>query len=162
MSSILRKNELEQLAELPVVKNLSVGIVVADWNHDITWSLAESAVTTLKQYGCADADIKLSHVPGTVELTYAARTMAMQGVDAVIIIGCVIRGDTPHFDYVCQSVTQGCTLLNAEGDTPIIFCVLTVENEQQALDRAGGVVGDKGIEAAMAAVTMAANRRSRP
>lgn len=153
----------EQLRSLPVVKNLKVGVVVAQWNSHITEALLDSALTTLRKYGCADSHLPVWHVPGTVELTYGAASMieSFHDLDAVIVIGCVIRGDTPHFDYVCQSVTQGCTMLNATGGTPVIFCVLTVENERQALDRAGGAVGDKGIEAATAAVTMADIARRR-
>ena len=95
-------------------------------------------------------------MPGTVELTYGAAQMARSGrYDAVIIIGCVIRGGTPHFDYVCDSVTQGCAYLNATQQVPIIFCVLTCDDMQQALDRAGGSLCNKGTEAAEAAIKMA-------
>lgn len=100
-------------------------------------------------------------VPGAIELTFAASQLIESSLfDAVIAIGCVVRGDTPHFDYVCQSVTQGITALNADCDIPVIFGVLTVESEKQALDRiAGGKVGDKGAEAAEAAIRMIAFRR---
>ena len=97
----------------------------------------------------------MCHVPGTVELTYAASKMVHSGrYDAVIVFGCVIRGGTPHFDYVCDSVTQGVAMLNAEGKVPVIFGVLTTDDEQQAIDRAGGVLGNKGTEAAEAAIKM--------
>lgn len=133
----------------------SVAIVVAKWNSHITEALATAAVDHLKKAGLDEENIVVKHVPGTVELTYAAAKL-YENFDAVIVIGCVIRGDTPHFDYVCQSVTQGCAQLNAEGLTPVIFCVLTVENEQQALDRAGGALCNKGTEAAQAALDMIA------
>ena len=95
-------------------------------------------------------------MPGTVELTFGASALIEESLfDAVIVFGCVVRGDTPHFDYVCQSVTQGVTSLNADCDIPVIFGVLTVNNEQQALDRAGGCLGNKGAEAAVAAIKMA-------
>lgn len=140
---------------LPKVKDARVAIVAAEWNSHITSPLAEGAVSVLKANGFTDDDIYLCHVPGTVELTFAAsQLIETEQFDAVIIIGVVIRGDTPHFDYVCQSVTQGMTALNADCDIPVIFGVLTVENEQQALDRAGGCVGNKGAEAAEAAIKM--------
>ena len=93
------------------------------------------------------------HVPGAVELTYGAASL-IDNYDAVIVFGCVIRGGTPHFDYVCQSVTQGVTDLNSRGTTPVIFGVLTVDTEQDAIDRAGGALGNKGTEAAEAAIKM--------
>ncbi len=96
-------------------------------------------------------------MPGAVELTYAAaRVIEHQHPDAVIVFGAVVRGDTPHFDYVCESVTQGVTLLNSTGDVPVIFGLLTVDNEQQALDRIGGPAGHKGVEAAETAIRMIA------
>ncbi len=96
-------------------------------------------------------------MPGTVELVNAAAMALthMPDLKAIILLGCVIRGDTPHFDYVCQIVSQGTAELNARGDAPVIFGVLTVENQQQALDRAGGALGNKGAEAAVAAIHMA-------
>lgn len=131
-------------------------IVVAKWNAQITDALLQGAVDTLHAAGVADTNISILRVPGTVELVSGAR-MAIDHLkpDAVITLGCVIRGDTAHFDYVCMSATQGITTLNAEGGVPVIFGVLTVENLQQALDRAGGKLGNKGSEAAVAAIEMA-------
>lgn len=138
-----------------------VAIAVARWNGHITSRLAEGAEWTLKEAGFKPEDIDIYEVPGAVELTFAASQLIETEVyDAVIVFGCVIRGDTPHFDYVCQSVTQGITQLNADIDTPVIFGVLTVNNEQQALDRVGGPAGHKGIEAAQAAMDMIRFRRS--
>lgn len=131
-----------------------IAIATARWNGHITSALRDGAVKTLREAGVAD-DIMCFDVPGAVELTFAAsQLIETESFDAIIIFGCVIRGDTPHFDYVCQSVTQGITALNADCDTPIIFGLLTVENEQQALDRIGGPAGHKGIEAAQAALDM--------
>ena len=131
-------------------------IVKAEWNSHITDALAAGARATLAEAGLDDSSIVEITVPGTVELTFAAqRAIRMLRPSAVIVIGCVIRGDTPHFDYVCQSVTQGVTMLNAQGDTPVVFSGLTVENEQQALDRAGGLLGNKGAEGAATALAMA-------
>ena len=98
------------------------------------------------------------HVPGTFELPYAAAKLQQLGVyDAIIVIGCVIQGDTPHFDYVCQGVTQGITQLNAEAVAPVIFSVLTTNTMEQALDRAGGRLGNKGVEGAVTAIKMIYN-----
>ncbi|MDE6556317.1 MAG: 6,7-dimethyl-8-ribityllumazine synthase [Duncaniella sp.] len=145
---------------LPEVKDARVAIVAAEWNGHITGALADGAVAVLRDNGFKEDDIYLCHVPGTIELTFAAsQLIETEQFDAVIVIGVVIRGDTPHFDYVCQSVTQGMTALNADCDIPVIFGVLTVENEQQALDRAGGIVGNKGAEAAEAAIKMIAFNR---
>ena len=142
---------------LPRIEDLDVAIVVAEWNGHITGALRDGAVNTLKEYGLKDEDVACYDVPGAVELTFAASQLIEASMyDAVIVFGCVVRGGTPHFDYVCQSVTQGVTALNADCDTPVIFGVLTVDTEQDALDRAGGVLGNKGAEAAEAAIKMAA------
>lgn len=131
---------------------MGIAVVRTQWNEHITSLLAEGAVQTLQQAG---AYVKEFVVPGAVELTYAAqRLIDTEEFDAIIVLGCVIKGDTPHFDYVCQSVTQGITSLNADGPVPVIFGVLTVLNEQQALDRCGGPAGHKGIEAAQTAMQM--------
>lgn len=137
-------------------EDMRVAIATAQWNSDITHALQQGAVDTLVAAGLdPDKDIDCFEVPGAVELTFAAsQLIEASRYDAVIVFGCVIRGDTPHFDYVCQSVTQGITSLNADCDIPVIFGVLTVENHQQALDRAGGTLGNKGSEAADAAIAM--------
>jgi 6,7-dimethyl-8-ribityllumazine synthase len=130
-----------------------VGIVCAEWNDQITGALLQGALDLFEKEGYED--ITVARVPGTVELTYGAAQMARTGrYDAVIMIGCVIRGGTPHFDYVCDSATQGCSYLNATQDVPIIFCVLTTDDLQQALARAGGALCNKGTEAAEAAIKM--------
>lgn len=146
---------------LPKLENVRIAIAVAEWNGHITSALCNGAVTLLKENGLADEDIAVVSVPGAVELTFAASKLIETGnFDAIIIIGCVIKGDTPHFDYVCQSVTQGMTSLNADCDIPVIFGVLTVNEEQQALDRAGGALGNKGTEAAETALKMVALNRA--
>lgn len=134
---------------------MRVAIVRTLWNSHITEALAEGALKTFAAAGIEPDMVDVFEVPGAVELTYAASQLIETGAyDAVIVLGCVIRGGTPHFDYVCQSVTQGITNLNSECDIPVIFGVLTVDNEQQALDRAGGALGNKGSEAANAALLM--------
>lgn len=138
-------------------------IIVADWNKDYTWAMAEGAKQTLLENGVAEENILVQHVPGTIELTYAAGRLIPQPninnrrsrFDAIIVIGCVIKGETPHFDYVCESVTNGITMLNSKGVTPVIFSVLTVLNEKQAKERSGGKLGNKGIEGAVTAIRMA-------
>lgn len=132
-----------------------IAIVDTAWNAHITTQLRQGAVEALKKAGMTDEQIDTYQVPGAVELTFAAsQLIETSSYDAIIVFGCVIRGETPHFDYVCQSVTQGVTALNADCDTPVIFGLLTVNNEQQALDRIGGKAGHKGIEAAMTALDM--------
>ncbi|MFG6423358.1 MAG: 6,7-dimethyl-8-ribityllumazine synthase [Paramuribaculum sp.] len=143
---------------LPVIGHgARVAVITAEWNGHITSKLARGAVETLTANGILPSDIISIPVPGAVELTYAAaRVIEHQHPDAVIVFGAVVRGDTPHFDYVCESVTQGVTLLNSTGDGPGIFGLLTVDNEQQALDRIGGPAGHKGVEAAETAIRMIA------
>lgn len=145
---------------LPKLEDVRIAIAVAEWNGHITSRLRDGAVDTLRAYGLDGDSIAVVDVPGAVELTFAASKLIETGhFDAVIVIGCVVRGDTPHFDYVCQSVTQGVTSLNADCDIPVIFGVLTVNEEQQALDRAGGSLGNKGSEAAETAIKMVAVNR---
>lgn len=158
MSTILNTNGTE--LEIPGVlkpDNFKCAIFTAKWNSDVTHALRDGAIEVLHKAGVGDNAIYLEDVPGTVELANAAG-MALKTkpeLSAVIIIGCVIRGDTPHFDYVCEIVSQATARLNAEGGAPVIFGVLTVDNQQQALDRAGGALGNKGAEAAVAAIEMA-------
>lgn len=131
-----------------------VAVVKTAWNHRITDALEAGCLKVLREKG---AEPVCETVPGAVELTFAAARLAeMPGIDAVVVLGCVIKGDTPHFDYVCQSVTQGITLLNATKPVPVIFGVLTVLQEAQAWERVGGVHGHKGEEAALTALQMVA------
>jgi 6,7-dimethyl-8-ribityllumazine synthase len=165
MTTDLSQYDSSTLPSADILKRQHYAIVVADWNSEITHALAQGATDTLIKHGVEEENIHITHVPGTVELTYGAN-MAMReryslkSVSAVIVIGCVIKGDTPHFDYVCQSVTQGVTLLNARApiestSCPVIFSVLTTLDKQQALDRAGGKLGNKGVEGAITAIKMA-------
>ena len=156
MTTDLSKYDANQLPSADVLGRQRYAIVVADWNSEITFALTQGAIDTLVKHGVPAENIDVIHVPGTIELTYgAARITKEERVDAVIVIGCVIQGETPHFDYVCQSVTQGVAMLNAQGKVPVIFSVLTVLNQQQALDRCGGKLGNKGIEGAYTAIRMA-------
>lgn len=140
---------------LPSAADMCFGIVVAEWNRDITEALLEGAVRTLRAAGCSDLNIQIKYVPGAFELTLGAQFFAeYTDVDAVIVLGCVIQGDTRHFDFICQGVTQGITQLQIQWNMPIAFGVLTVNDKQQALDRCGGCLGNKGDEAAAAAIEM--------
>ena len=154
MTTDLSKYDANTLPNAAILREQRYAVIVADWNSDITYAMAQGAIDTLVKHGVQEDHITVTHVPGTVELTYAAARV-MDKVNAIIVIGCVIQGETPHFDYVCQSVTQGVTLLNARGTTPVIFSVLTTLNRQQALDRAGGKLGNKGVEGAVTAIQMA-------
>lgn len=151
---------MKQYAPTPVEfqEPVRVAVVRTEWNSHFTSMLADGAVKTLEQAG---AEVETFVVPGAIELTFAAQTLInSEAFDAIIVHGCVIKGDTPHFDYVCQSVTQGITALNVDGPVPVIFGVLTVLDEQQALDRCGGSAGHKGVEAATTALSMVAFNRS--
>ena len=145
---------------VPDARKMRFGIVVSDWNREVTWSLMKGAKKTLKKHGTPDNNIIIKHVPGSFELTLGAQFLAeYDDLDAVICLGCVIQGETPHFTYICQSVSQGITQLNLEYNVPFIFGVLTTLNQQQAVDRSGGKLGNKGDEAAVTAIKMAALQR---
>ena len=145
---------------VPDTADMRFGIVVSDWNKDVTWSLLEGTVNTLRKHGATDENIVVKHVPGSFELTIGAQFLAeYDDLDAVICLGCVIQGETPHFTYICQGVTQGITQLNLEYNTPFVFGVLTTSDLQQAKERSGGKHGNKGDEAAITAIKMAALQR---
>jgi len=145
---------------VPDARKMRFGIVVADWNHEVTNALLDGATTTLKMHGATEKNIVVRHVPGSFELTLGAQFLAeYDDLDAVICLGCIIQGETPHFNYLCQGVTQGITQLNLEYNIPFIFGVLTTLDLDQALERAGGRLGNKGAEAAITAIKMAALQR---
>ncbi len=132
------------------------GIVVAEWNKDITGALLDGCVSTLEKHGALPENIHVKTVPGSFELVYGAQQLCKNdGFDAIIILGSVIRGDTPHFDYICQGVTFGISRLNATQNIPVIFGLLTTDDHQQAVDRCGGKLGNKGDECAVDAIKMA-------
>jgi 6,7-dimethyl-8-ribityllumazine synthase len=130
-------------------------IVVAEWNEEITEALYEGAYESLISNGVKKSNIIRKNVPGTFELTLGALIMAdKKVVDAVICLGCVIQGETPHFDYICQAVAYGITEINIKTKKPVIFGVLTTLDQKQALARAGGKYGNKGEEASLTAIKM--------
>ncbi|MDA7567943.1 6,7-dimethyl-8-ribityllumazine synthase [Flavobacteriaceae bacterium] len=147
-------------ATVPSVKNIRFGIVVSEWNAVITEGLFQGAHDTLIDCGVALSDIVQCNVPGSFELIYGSKKMQNCDVDVVIAIGCVIQGETKHFDFVCEGVTQGIKDLNVLNDTPVVFCVLTDNTIEQSIARSGGKHGNKGIEAAITAIKMATLRRN--
>lgn len=156
MATALHNLSDYDLNSVPNAENMCFGIVVAEWNPDITGALLEGCVKTLEKHGAQPENIHVKTVPGSFELVYGAHQMVLHGgYDAVIILGSVIRGDTPHFDYICQGVTYGIAHLNTISEIPIIFGLLTTDNLQQATDRAGGCLGNKGDECAVDAIKMA-------
>jgi 6,7-dimethyl-8-ribityllumazine synthase len=141
---------------VPDASNMCFGIVVAEWNPDITGELLNGCVATLERHGALPENIHVKRVPGSFELIYGAHQMTLNdGYDAVIILGSVIRGETPHFDYICQGVTEGIARLNATGSIPVVFGLLTTDTLEQAQARAGGRLGNKGDECAVVAIKMA-------
>lgn len=141
---------------LPNAKKFKVGIVVSEWNDQVTEGLFSGAKEALLDCGMLEENIVRWNVPGSFELIFGAKRMIEvdEELDAVIVIGCVIKGETMHFEFVCEGVTQGIKDLNLISEIPVIFCVLTDNNEQQSLDRSGGAHGNKGTEAAVAALKM--------
>ena len=147
--------------QIPDAQGMRIGIVVSEWNDNITQELLNGAVNTLEKYGVSKDDIIVKSVPGSFELVYGCAQLVKSNlVDAVIAIGCVIRGDTPHFDYISSGVTQGIANLNQSNDIPVVFGVLTTNNLQQAEERSGGIIGNKGDEFAVTAIKMADFLRS--
>lgn len=144
-------------ATIPNAKDFRFGIVVSEWNPEITKNLHKGAIETLIDCGALTENIISWDVPGSFELVFGCKKMIQtENLDAIIAIGNVIQGETKHFDFVCEGVTQGIIDLNVKYDIPVIFCVLTDNTKQQSLDRSGGKLGNKGIECAVAAVKMAA------
>lgn len=142
---------------IPNANKFRFGIVVSEWNSEITQNLHTGAIETLINCGAIKKNIISWDVPGSFELVYGCKKMIeTENLDAIIAIGNVIQGETKHFDFVCNGVTQGIVDLNVKYDVPVIFCVLTDNTKQQSLDRSGGKLGNKGIECAVAAIKMAA------
>lgn len=156
MSTTLHHLSDYDASKVPDASNMCIGIVVSEWNPEITGALLDGAVSTLEKHGALPENIHVKTVPGSYELVYGAHQMVLNGgYDAVIILGCVIRGETPHFDYICQGVTNGIATLNSKSEIPIIFGLLTTNDLQQAKDRSGGKLGNKGNECAVVAIKMA-------
>ncbi len=161
MSSELKNLSCYDPAAIPDASNLSIGIVVAEWNEDITTSLAQAAIDTLLKHKVKKENIYITYVPGSFELPKGTKFLIDNSkLDAIICIGCVIQGETRHFEFICQAVSQGIMKLNLNTDIPVIFGVLTTNTRQQAEDRAGGKYGNKGVESAIAAIKMASLKKN--
>lgn len=155
MASLLKNLDDINTEGLQSIANKRIAIVTAEWNEEVTFVMRNGAVDFLRQYGATDSDLLVKQVPGSFELVYGAqKVLERDQVDGVIVIGCVIQGETPHFDFICQAVALGIADLNIKFGKPVIFGVLTTLNQAQALDRAGGKHGNKGIEAAATLVKM--------
>lgn len=145
---------------IPSANDFRFGIVVSEWNENITLNMYKGAIEALLENGAKEENIIRWDVPGSFELIYGSKRMIeTQNVDAVIAIGCVIQGETKHFDFVCEAVSQGIKDLNVQTDVPVIFCVLTDNTMQQSIDRSGGIHGNKGTEAGIVAIKMAKIRQ---
>jgi len=157
MSSAHKNLSEFSIADLPTIHDKVFAIVVAEWNTEVTGALYAGAVNTLLAHGAVEENIRTVSVPGSFELSLGAQKMAQkEAVDAVICLGCVIQGETRHFDFICQAVADGITNVSLKYDKPVIFGVLTPNTQAQAMDRAGGKHGNKGDEAAITAIKMLA------
>ena len=142
---------------IPNAQNMIFGIVVSEWNEQVTESLCEGAVNCLLENGAQMENIIIKHVPGSFELILGAQLLLENtDADAVLCLGCVIQGETRHFDFICNAVAEGIMKLNTDYNTPVIFGVLTTNTIEQAKDRSGGKHGNKGTEAAITAIKMIA------
>ena len=155
MASSLHNLSDYDFKSVPSTEGMRFGIVVSEWNSKITGALLQGAFDTLLLHGVPEEHILVKTVPGSFELVFGASQMIESGlVDAVIAIGCVIKGDTPHFDYICQGATQGLAELNLQGNVPVVYGLLTCNTLEQAEDRCGGMLGNKGDECAITAIKM--------
>lgn len=155
MASTLKNLSVFESA-VPSAEELQIAIVVAEWNSSITEGLLKGAIQELRKAGCPDENIIVKRVPGAFELTLGCQFVCEHtDVDAVVALGCIIKGDTPHFDFIAMGVTNGINAVAMEYNTPIAFGVLTTNTLEQAKDRCGGKLGNKGNEAAAAAIKMA-------
>ena len=156
MATALHNLSEYDFSQVPDASNMCFGIVVAEWNPEITGALLDGCVKTLEKHGTLPENIHVKTVPGSFELVYGAQQMCKNdGFDAIIVLGSVIRGETPHFDYICEGVTYGIAHLNAVQNIPVVYGLVTTNDLQQAQDRAGGRLGNKGDECAVVAIKMA-------
>jgi len=157
MSSALKNLRVFSTANLPVVSQKRFAIIVSEWNTEVTGALYTGAFDTLVKHGTQESNIISVQVPGSFELSLGAQKLAQRDdIDAVICLGCVIQGETRHFDFICQAVADGITNVSLKYNKPVIFGVLTPNTQEQAMDRAGGKHGNKGDEAAITAIKMLA------
>lgn len=147
---------------IPTLNNVKVAVLVSEWNTDVTFSLRDGAIDTLIKHGVKKEDIIIKYVPGSFELPIAAEMVyrTHDEIDGIICLGCVIQGETRHFDFICDAVSNGVMNVAINYSSPVIFGVLTTNDMQQAVDRSGGKHGNKGVEAAIACIKMIALERS--
>jgi 6,7-dimethyl-8-ribityllumazine synthase len=161
LSSVAKNLSSHEGTGVPDAGDFCFGIVYSEWNSAITLSLKRAAEKTLIRYGASKKNIIVRPVPGSYELPLAAQFMAEStSVDAIICLGCVIQGETRHFDFICSAVSDGIMQLNLKFGIPFVFGVLTTQDMKHAKDRAGGKHGNKGVEAAITAIKMAALKKS--
>jgi len=155
MASSLKNLSEYKKTKLNLYKETKIGIVVSEWNEEITDALAQGAIDSLMENGIEKKNIKVKYVPGTFELALGAQWMAeYTDIESVICLGCVIQGETRHFDFICDAAANAIAKVGLDYHIPVIFGVLTTDNQQQAQDRAGGKHGNKGVEAAITALKM--------
>lgn len=153
MSSSDKNLNLHENRNLGSIKGKRVAIIVSEWNSEITDKLLEGCRDALTGHGVVEKDLIVKYVPGSFELTHGSNMMAAsKNIDAVVCLGCIIQGETKHFDFISMAVAHGATIVSVKHDKPVIFGVLTTNNQQQALDRAGGKHGNKGFEAGISLV----------
>ncbi len=157
MATVNKNLSVYDKTGIPNAKNFRFGIVVSEWNPNITEGLFQGAFNALLDCGAIKENIVRWNVPGSFELVYGTKRMMQtyEILDAIIAIGSIIQGETKHFDFVCHATSQGIKDLNLLGSIPVVFCVLTDNTLQQAIDRSGGKHGNKGTEAAIAAIKLA-------
>ena len=161
MSSSLKNLSDFNHTTIPNAAGMRVGIVVSEWNNEITGALLNGAIKTLLENGVTENDILVSYVPGSFELTTGSQFLCEdKSIDAVIALGCVIQGETRHFDFICDAVAHGITNVALKYNKPVIFGLLTTNTQQQAIDRSGGKHGNKGDEAAITAIKMIAFKKN--
>lgn len=157
MADYSHQDFLKAIPDASGLKTQRIVLITAKWNGEITGKMRDGALGVLKKAGVPQANIQSIEVPGTFELSYAANKAAIEGAAAVICLGCVIQGETRHFDFICQAVAQGITQVSIQHNIPVAFGVLTTDNQQQALERVGGKHGHKGEEAALTVLQLLLN-----
>jgi 6,7-dimethyl-8-ribityllumazine synthase len=160
MSSAQKNLSQPEGSDIPNGNGMRIGIVLSEWNSEITGALFDGAVKTLVNNGVSKDDVIITTVPGSFELTLGSQFLCEdKSIDAVIALGCVIQGETRHFDFICDAVAHGITNVSLKYNKPVIFGLLTPNNMEQAKDRSGGKHGNKGDEAAVTALKMVALKR---
>ena len=157
MATRLKNLSKYEAQDIPKADKMNFGIVVSEWNNEVTGALLNGALDTLKAHGAKEKNINIKYVPGSFELPLGAQFIfKLKNVDAVICLGCVIQGETRHFEFICNAVSDGIMTLGLNQNKPVVFGLLTTNTLQQAKDRSGGKHGNKGIEAAVTAIKMIA------